>query len=110
MNRRDSDRETVAVTVRVPVDELAGVAPRPEFISQLNCEHVTGLSRRKFLETTRRDDFPVPVKRVGKLRLVPYDQFVAWLRNLDEGNEEQSDEQRNSLDGADQVLSELGYR
>lgn len=77
-------------------------------ISQRNCEATLGLSRRTHLELCRRPDFTPKVNRVGKLRLVDAHEYRTWLLSRDTQHGEQHDEVE--MDGASQVLAELGLR
>ncbi|MDC3958915.1 hypothetical protein [Polyangium jinanense] len=69
----------ITATLSIPRGVLQLVAPPPETLSQCNVEAVTGIPRRVFLEAIRAPDFPVPVARLGKLRIVNRVAFVAWL-------------------------------
>ncbi|WP_437523314.1 hypothetical protein WME79_33860 [Sorangium sp. So ce726] len=51
-------------------------------LSQKNVESVTGIPARVFLDTIRRPGFPLPVTRLGKLRLVQREAFVTYLQAL----------------------------
>ncbi|WP_437304815.1 hypothetical protein [Sorangium sp. So ce388] len=51
-------------------------------LSQKNVESVTGIPARVFLDTIRGPGFPLPVTRLGKLRLVEREAFVAYLQAL----------------------------
>ncbi|AGP40268.1 hypothetical protein [Sorangium cellulosum] len=53
-------------------------------LSQKNVEAVTGIPARVFLDTIRAPGFPLPVTKLGKLRLVPREAFVAYLRARNE--------------------------
>ncbi|MDC3987320.1 hypothetical protein [Polyangium jinanense] len=71
----------ITATLSIPRGVLQLVAPPPETLSQCNVEAVTGIPRRVFLEAIRAPDFPVPVARLGKLRIVNRAAFVAWLED-----------------------------
>ncbi|WP_437665491.1 hypothetical protein [Sorangium sp. So ce1182] len=69
-------------TLAIPLDGLTITAPPPEMLSQRNVEAVTGIPARVFLDTIRAPGFPLPVTKLGKLRLVERGAFVAHLRAL----------------------------
>lgn len=75
-----SVQASVTTTVVLPPDAVTIVAPHPEMISQLNVEHVLGLSARIYLELLREASCPIAVTPVGKLRLVDRNHFTHWLR------------------------------
>ncbi|WP_437996482.1 hypothetical protein WMF26_36340 [Sorangium sp. So ce185] len=51
-------------------------------LSQKNVASVTGIPARVFLDTIRAPGFPLPVAKLGKLRLVRREAFVAYLQAL----------------------------
>ncbi|UQA59958.1 hypothetical protein [Polyangium aurulentum] len=53
-----------------------------EMLSQLNILNVCGISPRVYLELLRADVCPVRVIKLGKLRLVKREEFVAWLESM----------------------------
>ncbi|WP_437981124.1 hypothetical protein [Sorangium sp. So ce117] len=73
---------TATATLAIPLDGLTITAPQPEMLSQKNVEAVTGIPARVFLDTIRAPGFPLPVTKLGKLRLVEREAFVAYLRAL----------------------------
>ena len=73
---------TATATLAIPLDGLTITAPQPEMLSQKNVESVTGIPARVFLDTIRAPGFPLPVTKLGKLRLVQREAFVAYLRAL----------------------------
>ncbi|XXZ55353.1 hypothetical protein WME74_37455 [Sorangium sp. So ce341] len=73
---------TATATLAIPLDGLTIWAPQPEMLSQKNVESVTGIPARVFLDTIRAPGFPVPVAKLGKLRLVRREAFVAYLQAL----------------------------
>ncbi|KYF51657.1 hypothetical protein BE04_25495 [Sorangium cellulosum] len=73
---------TATATLAIPLDGLTITAPPPEMLSQKNVEAVTGIPARVFLDTIRAPGFPLPVTKLGKLRLVEREAFVAYLRTL----------------------------
>ncbi|WP_437338446.1 hypothetical protein [Sorangium sp. So ce394] len=73
---------TATATLAIPLDGLTITAPPPEMLSQKNVEAVTGIPARVFLDTIRAPGFPLPVTKLGKLRLVQREAFVAYLRAL----------------------------
>jgi len=70
-----------ALTIALPVDGLTVIAPLPETLTQRNVEAVTGLSPADYLRAVKDPAFPLPVRRVGRLRVVDRVAFVAWLRS-----------------------------
>ncbi|WP_433935467.1 hypothetical protein AB3662_12120 [Sorangium cellulosum] len=75
---------TATATLAIPLDGLTITAPPPEMLSQKNVEVVTGIPARVFLDTIRAPGFPLPVTKLGKLRLVQREAFVAYLQALAE--------------------------
>ncbi|XXT16496.1 hypothetical protein WME91_16240 [Sorangium sp. So ce269] len=73
---------TVTATLAIPLDGLTIAAPQPEMLSQKNVESVTGIPARVFLDTIRAPGFPLPVTKLGKLRLVRREAFVAHLQAM----------------------------
>jgi hypothetical protein len=73
---------TATATLAIPLDGLTLTAPQPEMLSRKNVESVTGIPARVFLDTIRGPGFPLPVTRLGKLRLVQREEFVAYLQAL----------------------------
>ncbi|WP_437659972.1 hypothetical protein [Sorangium sp. So ce1182] len=73
---------TATATLAIPLDGLTITAPQPELLSQKNVESVTGIPARVFLETIRAPGFPLPVTKLGKLRLVRREVFIAYLQAL----------------------------
>ncbi|MDC0678255.1 hypothetical protein [Sorangium atrum] len=69
-------------TLAIPLDGLTLTAPQPELLSQKNVESVTGIPARVFLDTIRAPGFPLPVTKLGKMRLVRREAFVAYLQAL----------------------------
>lgn len=54
-------------------------APPPDTLTQHNVEQATGIPAAVFLAMVRRLGFPVPVAKIGNLRLVERRAFVTWL-------------------------------
>ncbi|WP_437303927.1 hypothetical protein [Sorangium sp. So ce388] len=73
---------TATATLAIPLDGLTITVPPPEMLSQKNVEAFTGIPARVFLDTIRAPGFPLPVTKLGKLRLVQREAFVAHLRAL----------------------------
>ncbi|WP_437965111.1 hypothetical protein WMF04_36475 [Sorangium sp. So ce260] len=73
---------TATATLAIPLDGLTITAPQPEMLSQKNVESVTGIPARVFLDTIRAPGFPLPVTKLGKLRLVQREAFIAYLQAL----------------------------
>ncbi|WP_438023424.1 hypothetical protein [Sorangium sp. So ce233] len=77
---------TATATLAIPLDGLTIAAPQPEMLSQKNVESVTGIPARVFLDTIRAPGFPLPVTKLGKLRLVQREAFVGYLQALASGD------------------------
>ncbi|XXT15468.1 hypothetical protein WME94_34985 [Sorangium sp. So ce429] len=73
---------TATATLTIPLDGLTITAPQPEMLSQKNVEAVTGIPARVFLDTIRTPGFPLLITKLGKLRLVQREAFIAYLRSL----------------------------
>lgn len=72
---------SIAASISIPLDAFTVVAAPPIMLSQLNVEAVVAVSVRVYLEAIRAPGFPLPVMKLGKLRLVECAGFVAWLRS-----------------------------
>ncbi|XXX73928.1 hypothetical protein WMF30_40410 [Sorangium sp. So ce134] len=81
-SRAMSSSATATATLAIPLDGLTITAPQPEMLSQKNVEPVTGIPARVFLDTIRAPGFPLPVTKLGKLRLVQREAFIAYLQAL----------------------------
>lgn len=90
------------------VDRIAVTVPAPELLSQQNVEAITGIPPRQYLETLRRPDFPVPVAKLGALRLVDRAAFVAWLRSASADTDKPANDADAAEETADDVLRRLG--
>jgi len=96
--------------LELPADALTITAAPPEMISQRNVEAVIGIHARVYLEEIRSPNFPLPVVKLGKLRLVKRAAFVAYLESLASGpglartRVEDVDE-----DTVAEVLAEVGF-
>jgi len=53
----------------------------PELLTQRNVESVVGLPAEVYLEVLRSPGFPVPVTKLGKLRVVERVPFLAWVKS-----------------------------
>ncbi|MGK3959484.1 hypothetical protein WMF38_41365 [Sorangium sp. So ce118] len=73
---------TATATFAIPLTGLTITAPQPEMLSQKNVETITGIPARVFLDTLRAPGFPLLITKLGKLRLVQREAFVAYLRAL----------------------------
>ncbi|XXT17006.1 hypothetical protein WME94_42920 [Sorangium sp. So ce429] len=73
---------TATATLTIPLDGLTITAPQPEMLSQKNVEAVTGIPARVFLDAIRAPGFPLLITKLGKLRLVQREAFIAYLRSL----------------------------
>ncbi|MDC3962517.1 hypothetical protein [Polyangium jinanense] len=76
---RAESTTTIMATLAIPPNALRITAPPPDTISQRNVEAMTGIPPRVFLEVVRAPGFPLPVTRLGKLRIVNRAAFVAWV-------------------------------
>jgi len=82
MNNRDSTESAndfVTATLAIPSDAIRVIAAPPDTISQKNVEAATGVTARVYLESIRDPSFPLPVTRLGKLRIVNRVAFIRWL-------------------------------
>jgi hypothetical protein len=77
-------------------------------LSQKNVESVTGIPARVFLDTIRGPGFPLPVTRLGKLRLVQREAFVAYLQALAGDPESRRDEEVDERTRVAAVLAAAG--
>ncbi|KYF72504.1 hypothetical protein BE15_09415 [Sorangium cellulosum] len=99
---------TATATLAIPLDGLTITAPPPEMLSQKNVEAVTGIPARVFLDTTRAPGFALPVTKLGKLRLVQREAFVAYLRMLASAPELRRDAEADERTRVDAVLAAAG--
>jgi hypothetical protein len=106
---RDASR-VVTVTLELPVHALRLENPQPSHISQLNCALIgfDGKNgRRTFVETVKRYSLGGgPVAKVGRLRLVERDPFLAWLFRV----EQPAPDAEDSDAGVRALAAELGLR
>ena len=75
----------VTATIEIPAESLMVIAAPPQMLSQRNVEAVLGIPARVFLQEIRAAGFPMPVMKLGKLRLVERAAFVAHLQSLASG-------------------------
>ncbi|WP_437632412.1 hypothetical protein [Sorangium sp. So ce854] len=80
--RVSSPMATAIATFAIPLNGLTITAPQPEMLSQKNVESVTGIPPRVFLDTIRAPGFPLPITKLGKLRLVHREAFVTYLQAM----------------------------
>ncbi len=84
----------------------AGISP---MLTQRNVEELLGVPRRQFLES-----LPLfaaaggEVRRLGKLRLVEREAYLAWLPRVDACDEQLEDDQSGPT--PESVAAELGLR
>ena len=78
-------------------------APQAITVSQVNCEAVLGIPKRRYLELVR--DSALPVIALGKLRLVRLDQLLLHLQTL--AKRRQPAPADAPQDGAADVLGEV---
>lgn len=100
-------------TIEIPPEALTIFQAPPETISQKTVLEVTGIPPRVYLTEIRRPGFPLPVMRLGKLRLVERAAFLAWLRtqtSVRDGDAAANDAEPTADPEADTdaVLAELG--
>ena len=76
---KESANGIVMAPLANPSDAIRVIAAPPDTISQKNVEAATGVSVRVYLESIRDPSFPLPVTRLGKLRIVNRLAFIAWL-------------------------------
>lgn len=101
-----STKDGIVLEVVVPLDKLPTAAP-DEYYSQKNCDRL-GITPRMFLELLRRSDAP-KVMRIGKLRLVPREDMLEFMRRVGEQNAAaRVREPEGALDEADRVLLDWG--
>ncbi|WP_437765394.1 hypothetical protein WMF27_30200 [Sorangium sp. So ce281] len=99
---------TATATLAIPLDGLTLTAPQPELLSQKNVESVTGIPARVFLDTLRGLGFPLPVMKLGKLRLVQREAFVAYLQALASNSAPPRAAAENERTGVVAVLAAVG--
>ncbi len=75
----ESANDFVTATLAIPSHAIRVIAAPPDTISQKNVEAATGVTARVYLESIRDPNFPIPVTRLGKLRIVNRVSFIAWL-------------------------------
>lgn len=85
MPRQARSPAKLMAMLELPADAITITAAPPEMISQRNVEAVTGIPARVYLEEIRSASFPLPVVKLGKLRLVKRVAFVAYLESLASG-------------------------
>lgn len=101
----DGSRPLDGVEVRLVLPSDTLPSGRPDYFTQRNCG-LLGLNPRQFLELLRRPDSP-PVARVGKLRMVRRKAMLTFLDRMASCRKNAGDD-GSSLDGADEVLREIG--
>ncbi|WP_437945296.1 hypothetical protein WME98_30680 [Sorangium sp. So ce296] len=106
--RDQSATTTATATLSIPLDGLTITAPPPEMLSQKNVEAVTGVPARVFLDTIRAPGFPLPVTKLGKLRLVQREAFVAYLQALASEREVRRDAEADERTRVAAVLAAAG--
>lgn len=111
---------SLSTTLHIPTEALTITAPPPDMLSQRNVEAVTGIPARVYLQEIRSPGFPLPVVKLGKLRLVERAAFLSYLRSLANGDgpaipspalarrTEHEPDDNAADDGAVGVLAELG--
>ena len=111
---------SLSTTLHIPTEALTITASPPDMLSQRNVEAVTGIPARVYLQEIRTPGFPLPVVKLGKLRLVERAAFLSYLRSLANGDvhggpsptlarcAEHEPDDEAADDGAVGVLSELG--
>ncbi|WP_437827899.1 hypothetical protein [Sorangium sp. So ce1153] len=99
---------TATATLAIPLEGLTLTAPQPEMLSQKDVESVTGIPARVFLDTIRGRGFPLPVTKLGKLRLVQREAFVAYLQALARDPASRRDAEADEGTGVAAVLAAAG--
>ncbi len=107
MPRQARSPAKLMAMLELPADALTITAAPPEMISQRNVEAVTGIPARVYLEEIRLPSFPLPVVKLGKLRLVKRAAFVAYLESLASGPG--IARPRTHDDAVAGVLAEVGF-
>jgi hypothetical protein len=83
-------------------------------VSQLTILHVCGISPRVCLELLRADGCPLRLIKLGKLRLVRREEFVAWLESLAGAGPplpaEEVPAAQEDPDAIDDLVQGLGFR
>ena len=74
-------KASLTTTIEIPTEAITLTAAPPDMLSQKNVETVTGIPARVYLEEIRAPGFPLPVVKLGKLRLVDREVFLAYLRS-----------------------------
>jgi len=68
------------VRLTIPLSAVSVAAPLPELLTQENVAAITGMPPERYLETVRAPGFPIQVSKLGRLRFVVREEFVAWIR------------------------------
>ncbi|MGB5812114.1 MAG: hypothetical protein WBG86_16380 [Polyangiales bacterium] len=88
-------------------DAVHAEPPKPHFVHQRNVEETVGPGARQYLELVRSPEFPLPIVKLGKLRLCEREPFITYLCSLVELDQQPNDEERADVDDADTVLHEV---
>ncbi|HZX00737.1 MAG TPA: hypothetical protein VFF45_00690 [Bacilli bacterium] len=102
-------KASLTTTIEIPTEAITLTAAPPDMLSQKNVETVTGIPARVYLEEIRAPGFPLPVMKLGKLRLVERGPFLEYLRTLVRGGSSGIDGPQAATK-ADAFLAELGYK
>ena len=95
--------------VEMPTEAFIVTAAPPDMVSQKNVEAVTGIPPHVYLEEIRSPRFPLPVIKLGKLRLVKRVDLLAYLDSLASGpGLTREDDARTDDEELDDLLAEVG--
>ncbi len=97
--------ETVRASIDLPVGAVVVHAAPPDLVSQKTSEAVLGIPRRAFLESL--PSYAAAgneVAKLGRLRLVKREAYVAWLRAQPNAVEAAGE------DGVQALAAKLGLR
>lgn len=94
--------DLITIPIAVPRSSMTIIEAPPDFVSQRNSLKVIATEPRPFLAMLRRPDCPLAITRIGKLRLVPREDLVRWLRSLASP--------ARDVDGVDDVLASVGLQ
>ncbi len=99
--------------VEMPMEAVTVTAAPPDMLSQKNVEAVTGIPARVYLEEIRSPRFPLPVVKLGKLRLVNRVAFLGYLESLASRPglvPRHADDEASEDEGFDALLAEVGLK
>ena len=85
-------------------------APPPDTLTQRNVDRQTGIPATMFLAMVRHPGFPLPVVKLGRLRLVERVAFVAWLKEQAGANAGPANDAAPPVDPIAAMAAEVGLR